>query len=72
LIARAWVDPDFKEQLMSNPEEVLAEHGITTRGTVYIHEDTQHETHISIPMRPADLSDEDLMNHPHPDLCSHE
>ncbi len=29
IIAKAWIDPSFKEQLMQDPAAVLSEYGIT-------------------------------------------
>jgi nitrile hydratase len=34
LVARAWVDPDFKERLLANTKEAAAELGMDASGTI--------------------------------------
>jgi hypothetical protein len=61
VVARAWSDPEFKARLLVNPAAVLAEAGIKPPPgkNLRIVEDTDSETHLILPSRPAggELSD---------------
>jgi len=71
IIARAWVDDDFKARLKADPAGVLKHAGLHTSDHVRVYEDTPETCHFVIPMRPSTLSDEDLTrDDPHPDICS--
>ncbi len=65
IIAKAWVDEDFKKRLLADPASVLAENGIEIPEgmTVRVVEGNENEILVPIPPRPpenAELSDEDL------------
>jgi Nitrile hydratase, alpha chain len=62
MVARAWQDEAFKQRLMADPHAVLAELGIDVPPgrTVQVLEDTEQVTHLVIPLRPGELSDEQL------------
>lgn len=62
IVARAWQDEAFKQRLMADPQAVLAELGIDVPlgRTVQVLEDTEQVMHLVIPLRPGELSDEQL------------
>ncbi|MFC1835033.1 NHLP leader peptide family RiPP precursor [Thermodesulfobacteriota bacterium] len=65
IIAKAWIDEEFKKRLFDDPATVLKESGIDTpeRMTVKFVEGKENEILLPIPSRPpesAELSDEDL------------
>lgn len=50
LIARAWVDPDFKDHLIESPKEVLEENKYDVgHETYHVLENTEDLVHIVIP-----------------------
>jgi hypothetical protein len=51
LIARAWLDPAFKERLMTTPRAVLREQGIDLPPDVEVQvvEDTENLLHVRLP-----------------------
>lgn len=61
IVAKAWMDPKFKKELLAHPEKVLKEHGIDMHGKkVRIMENTGHETYFILPMKPEGFSEKDL------------
>lgn len=65
VIARAWVDEEFKKRLLEDPRMVLKENGIEIPEGVTVRFVEQKENEILIPFHPRpsetyDLSDEDL------------
>ena len=64
IIAKAWSDPDFKQALIDNPKETLAEQGIELPAdkTIKVYEDNADLLHLIIPTRPEELSDSQLEN----------
>ena len=62
IIAKAWSDPDFKQQLIDQPEETLKSHGasLPEGKQIQIHSDDEQTLHLVIPERPKDLTDEQL------------
>ncbi len=63
IVAKAWSDPKFKEQLLKNPEAVLKEQGIEIpKGTkIKIHENTEDTMNFVLPKMPSEkLSEKDL------------
>ncbi len=62
IVARTWSDAGFKQRLLSDPKSVCAEYGIPVPAdqTIVIHESTDKVTHLVLPSRPHDLSDERL------------
>ncbi len=65
VVARAWVDEEFKKQLLKNPEKVLKEMGIAIPSGVKLelHQQTDKNLHLILPSKPsAELSEEALKN----------
>jgi hypothetical protein len=66
IVARAWSDPAFKENLLAEPAAVLAAAGVAVPAdlTVKLVEDTDQLVHLVLPAPPAEdeLSDEALDN----------
>jgi hypothetical protein len=63
IIAKAWSDPKFKEQLLKDPEAVLKKNGIEIpKGEkIQVHESTSKILHLVIPQKPTgELSMKDL------------
>ena len=63
VVAKAWSDPQFKEQLMKNPEKVLKELGffIPEGKQIKICEDTDSILHLVLPEKPkGEFSMEEL------------
>lgn len=65
LIARSWVDPNFKQQLVSAPKETLASMGLDAPEGVEVVflEDTETKKHLVLPAPPTlrELSDDELV-----------
>ncbi len=58
IVARAWIDDDFKKRLLSRPAEVLAEYRLELpRGVtdVRIVENTPERVHFILPAPPTDV-----------------
>lgn len=66
VIAKTWIDPDFRTRLVEYPEQVLAEYGIRFPAGVKVKVDANassgHVT-LGLPPRPAGISDEDIRHH---------
>lgn len=64
VIAKAWQDNAFKEQLKENPVAVLRDQGIDIPPGIQLRvlEDSESVVHLTLPTRPPEqeLSDEDL------------
>lgn len=63
IVAKAWLDPAFKERLLDNPHAVLDSHAIQVpAGTqVMIVENTSDTFYLVLPQKPSgELSEEDL------------
>ena len=62
VVARAWRDGAFKRRLLGDPHAALGEHGIAVPEghEVRVVEDTAQVTHLVLPRRPDDLTDEQL------------
>jgi hypothetical protein len=72
IVARAWCDEGFMKRLLSDPRNVLAEHGLevpegtevkVVEGTevkVVKHSDTEHHFVLTVDP-PGELTDEDLV-----------
>ena|SRR3990167_1348248 len=63
LIAKAWSDPSFKEQLLKNPKAILQEQGIEFPKEIdcKITENTEKIVYLNIPKKPkGDLSEIEL------------
>jgi hypothetical protein len=74
IVARAWCDEGFMKRLLSNPRDVLSEHGLevpegtevkVAEGTeVKVEEDSETVLRFILPVSPPDeLTDEDLVGH---------
>jgi len=74
IVARAWCDEGFMKRLLSNPRDVLSEHGLevpagtevqVAEGTeVRVEEDDDRVRHFILPVSPPDeLTDEELDGH---------
>lgn len=63
IIAKAWSDEEFKQQLFDNPEAVLEEHGIELAegAKLHLHENRENEVHLTFPLKPTgELSEDQL------------
>jgi hypothetical protein len=62
-VARAWGDEAFKQRLLADPGQALAEQGIAVPPgvEVRVHENSPTVVHLTLPPKPSDeLSDEQL------------
>ena len=57
VVAKAWADEKFKQELLQNPEKVLQENGVTLpSGVKYkMVEDLPKEKHLILPSNDEDL-----------------
>ena len=63
IAAKAWADPKIKQRLLTNPAEVLTEHGIPVPSaiTVKVVENTEKLVYLTLPVRPSgELSESEL------------
>ena len=64
LVARAWLDEDFKHRLLAEPAAVLKEAGLELQEGVHVKimENTDSLGHLVLPAKPAsgDMSEEQL------------
>jgi hypothetical protein len=62
LIAKCWPDEGFKRKLMADPAATLKAEGLVVPAGLSVKavEDTDKVFHLVIPVKPGDLSDEDL------------
>jgi hypothetical protein len=74
IVARAWCDEGFMKRLLSDPRDVLSEHGLEVpegtqvkvkEGTeVKVAQDADTVRHFILPVSPPDeLTEEDLVGH---------
>ena len=54
LVARAWLDPEFKARLLASPATALGEQGIAipTSAEVRVSEDTDRVVYVHLPAQP--------------------
>ena len=62
IIAKAWNDDQFKQKLIDDPKQTLADEGIELPHdkTITVLADTDQVSHLIIPNKPDELSDEEL------------
>lgn len=62
LVAKAWADEAFKQQLLADPVAVLKAEGLTLPAglTVKVLENTDQLYHLVLPPKPTELSDDNL------------
>ena len=70
VIARSWLDKDYHERLLREPHAVLTEAGITVKGKVHVHQNTEHDVHLVLPQRPATLDEHVRKQHEKPGTCA--
>lgn len=65
IVAKAWIDPQFKSKLLSHPETILEEHGITFQKNMKCKVIEAHKNEICfvLPVKPeGNLSETELRN----------
>ena len=64
IVAKAWIDPQFKTKLLSHPEQVLREHGLAHGNLKYrIIEAHKNEICLVLPAKPeGNMSEAELRN----------
>ena len=62
LIAKAWADEAFKQQLLADPATVLKAQGLELPAglTVKVLENTDQLVHLVLPPKPTELAEDDL------------
>src|SRR5579872_6101385 len=63
IVARTWVDEEFKKKLLKNPEKVLKEMGIAVPSGVKLelHQQSEKKLHLILPQMPEmELSEKEL------------
>lgn len=63
IIAKCWSDPEFKQQVISNPAQALPNAGLEVQPglKVVVHENVQGTCHLTIPQKPqGELSEQQL------------
>ena len=62
-VATAWMDPEFKSRLLTNPRAMLAEGGLIPPPHIELHvvENTAKKTYITLPAPWADTSNPAFM-----------
>jgi hypothetical protein len=66
LIQKAWKEPEFRKQVVSDPKGLLEKHlgkKLPDQLRIYVHEEDANTLHFSVPPAPsnvAELSDEEL------------
>ena len=62
VVAQAWSDDSYKQRLLTEPAAVMGERGLAPPAgkQVRVMEDTDDTVHVVLPVRPAQLSDEQL------------
>jgi hypothetical protein len=64
LIARCWSDETYKRKFLADPAATFKAEGIAItapeRAKIQVVENTEKLVHLVIPIRPSELSDEDL------------
>ncbi len=65
IIAKTWVDEEFREKLLKNPEKTLKELGVKLPKGVELelHEQKRKQVHLVLPAKPEGvLSEQELRN----------
>ena len=62
IIAKCWADEDFKNQLLADPVSVLKTEGVELPEGISVNavEDTAQSFTLVIPVKPDDLTDDNL------------
>ena len=62
IVAKAWADEAFKQRLLADPAAVLKAEGLAVPEGVELRlvENTDKVVHLTLPAKPAELSDEQL------------
>ena len=62
VVAKAWSDAAFKQRLLADPSAVLKAEGVAVPEGVELRlvENTDKVVHLTLPAKPAELSDEQL------------
>ncbi len=62
IIAKCWTDANYKAQLLADPAKVLKAEGLNvpTGLQLVVLEDSPSQAHWVIPVRPSQLSDDEL------------
>ena len=61
--AKAWLDPQFKKNLLAHPEKTLKDEGIDMGGKkIDILENTLDHVYLTLPPKPEGFSEQDLKN----------
>lgn len=71
VIAKTWSDEQFKQQLLADPNGVLSAAGVEIPNgvTVKVVEETDQQTYLVLPTKPADLDVSDLQGSATLDNC---
>lgn len=64
VLAKCWTDGGFKKQMLADPMSTLKMEGVEVPGgvTIKVVENTEDVLYLTIPVKPAELSDDDLEN----------
>lgn len=64
ILTKAWTDEAFKQRLLADPTKVLKESGIplTPEMKYIIHENTEHQTHIVLPLPPKEKTGSEILS----------
>ncbi len=62
VVAQAWSDDSYKQRLLSDPATAMGERGLTPPAgkQIRVIEDTADTVHVVLPVRPSELTDEQL------------
>jgi hypothetical protein len=62
IVAKCWSDEAFKQKLLADPAATLRAEGVTLPAGVAVNalENTEQTVHFVIPVKPTELSDEQL------------
>lgn len=72
VVARAWTDDGFKQRLLADPRDVLAEQGLAVPAgvAVEVHEATPAVLHLVLPPPPSDKLDLEHLDQVAGGLCA--
>lgn len=64
LLAKCWTDEAFKKQMLTNPMAAMKAEGVEPPAglTIKVVENTDDVLYLTIPIKPSELSDNDLDN----------
>ncbi len=63
IVAKAWSDPQFKKELLANPQKALKKLGIDAPQKLKIIENTNDSFYVALPQKPeGSISDKELKN----------